>query len=165
MKMTPLDIRQKRFEVGMRGYAKKEVEGFLELTATEFEEVVRDNISLKEEVKRVQLRLDQYIEREKMLQERMVTAQRISEDIKVQARKEADITLGDAELQAEKIIAGANNRLVELVKDINELKRQKVQFQSQVESVIEAHRKLLETFRTDQTGGEVAFLTKKTENA
>ncbi len=47
MKMTPLDIRQKRFESSMRGYTRREVEGFLELIAGEFEEVVKENISLK----------------------------------------------------------------------------------------------------------------------
>ncbi len=161
MKMTPLDIRQKRFEPQFRGFSKKEVEGFLELTASEFEEVVRENIALKEDVKRVQARLEHHLEREKTLQETMVTAQRISEDVKAQARKEAEVLVADAELQAEKIIAGANNRLVDLVRELNELKRQKVQFESQLESVISSHQKLLETFKTS-AGGEVAFLVKKT---
>ena len=76
MKMTPLDIRQKRFEITMRGYNRREVEGFLELTASEFEEVVKENISLKEELKRTLVRLEQHLEREKTLQETMVTAQR-----------------------------------------------------------------------------------------
>ena len=58
MKMTPLDIRQKRFESELRGYSKKEVEGFLELTAGEFEEVVRENIALKDELKRTQAQLE-----------------------------------------------------------------------------------------------------------
>lgn len=160
MKMTPLDVRQKRFEVALRGYAKKEVEGFLELTAGEFEEVVRENISLKEELKRVQARLEQHLEREKALQETMVTAQRISEDVKAQAKKEAEVLLAEAELQADKIVASANNRLVELVKELNELKRQKVQFESQLESLIDSHKKLLDSWKT-QPGGEVAFLVKK----
>jgi cell division initiation protein len=165
MKMTPLDIRQKRFETAFRGYAPKEVEGFLELTAGEFEEVVRENISLKEELKRTQSRLEQHLERERALQETMVTAQRISEDLKAQAKKEAEVLLAEAEVQADKIVAGANNRMVELVKDLNELKRQKVQFEAQLESVIESHRKLLETFKTP-VGADVAFLLKKnTENA
>ncbi|HEY0880721.1 MAG TPA: DivIVA domain-containing protein, partial [Archangium sp.] len=99
MKMTPLDIRQKRFEGALRGYSKKEVEAFLELTAGEFEEVVRENISLKEELKRVQARLEQHLEREKALQETMVTAQRISEDVKSQAKKEAEVIVADAEVQ------------------------------------------------------------------
>ncbi len=160
MKMTPLDVRQKRFELALRGYSKKEVEGFLELTAGEFEEVVRENISLKEELKRVQARLEQHLEREKALQETMVTAQRISEDVKAQAKKEAEVTLADAELQADKIVASANNRLVELVKELNEMKRQKVQFESHLESLIDSHKKLLESWKT-QPGGEVAYLVKR----
>jgi len=162
MKMTPLDIRQKRFEVGFRGYARKEVEGFLELTAGEFEEVVRENISLTDELKRTQARLESHVEREKTLQETMVTAQRISEDVKAQARKEAEVIVAEAELQAEKIVATASNRIVELKGEIAELRRQKVQFEAQVESVIESHRKLLDTFKTQQAGAEVAFLIKKT---
>lgn len=161
MKMTPLDIRQKRFEAAVRGYSKKEVEAFLELTAGEFEEVVRENISLKEELKRTQARLEQHLEREKTLQETMVTAQRISDEVRAQARKESEVIVADAELQAEKIVAGANNRLVELVSDINEMKRQKVQFETQLEALIESHRKLLDTFRTPEKGS-VAFLVKKT---
>lgn len=164
MKMTPLDIRQKRFEVALRGYAKKEVEGFLELAAAEFEDVVRDNISLKDELGRTQTRLEQHLEREKTLQETMVTAQRISEDVKAQAKKEAEVLIAEAELQAERIIAGANNRLVELVSELNELKRQKVQFEAQLESIIDAHKKLLETFRTPAQG-DVAYLMKKSDSA
>ena len=162
MKMTPLDIRQKRFELNFRGYSHKEVEGFLELTAAEFEDVVRENISLKEELKRTQGRLETHLEREKTLQETMVTAQRISEDLKDQAKKEAEVIRAEAELQADKIIANANNRIVELSRELSELKRQKVQFESQLESVIDTHRKLLETFKTNTATGELAFLVKKT---
>ena len=160
MKMTPLDIRQKRFEVSFRGYSKKEAEGFLELVAGEFEEVVRENISLKEELKRAQASLELHIDREKTLQETMVTAQRISEDVKATARKEAEVLIAQAELQADKIVAGANERMVGIVKDLNELKRQKVQFESHLESLVESHLKLLDTWRTQ--GADVAYLVKKT---
>jgi cell division initiation protein len=94
----------------------------------------------------------------------MITAQRISEDVKAQAKKEAEVVIAEAELQGDKIIAGANNRLVELVSDLNELKRQKVQFEAQLESLIEGHRKLLDTFKTPSQG-EVAYLVKKSEPA
>ncbi len=160
MKMTPLDIRQKRFEVALRGYSKKEVEGFLELVAGEFEEVVRENISLKEELKRTQASLELHIDREKTLQETMVTAQRISEDVKATARKEAEVLIAQAELQADKIVAGANDRMVTIIKEINELKRQKVQFESHLESLIDSHQKLLDTWKTQ--GSDVAYLVKKT---
>lgn len=160
MKMTPLDIRQKRFEVSLRGYAKKEVEGFLELVAGEFEDVVRESISLKDELKRTQASLEIHVEREKTLQETMVTAQRISEDVKATARKEAEVLIAQAELQADKIVAAANDRMVGIVKEISELKRQKVQFESHLEALIDSHQKLLDTWKTQ--GGDVAYLVKKT---
>lgn len=164
MKMTPLDIRQKRFEVSFRGYAKREVEGFLELAASEFEDVVRENIALKEDQRRTMARLEQHQEREKTLQETMITAQRISDDVKAQAQKEAEVIVAQAELQGEKIVAGANHKLVDLVREINELKRQRTQFESQVDSIIESHRKLLDTFKDTQSPDVSFFLKKAQEN-
>ena len=42
-------------------------------------------------------------------------------------------------------VANANNRLVELVKELNELKRQKVQFETQLEHLVDSHKKLLDS--------------------
>jgi cell division initiation protein len=169
MKITPLDIRQKRFATGFRGFSVREVEAFLELLAGEFEEVVKENIALKEELKRAQLKLEHHQERERTLQETMVTAQRISEDMKGAAKKEAEIVLADAEHQAEKIVQNAHHKLVQVVEDINELKRQRAQFESQVRSVIDSHYKLLETFAGasfadrdwERVEDNVSFLAKK----
>jgi cell division initiation protein len=166
MKMTPLDIRQKRFPPALRGYDRREVEAFQELLAAEFEEVVRENIALKEELKRAQLQLEQHVERERALQETMVTAQRISEELRTAAKKEADIVVAEAELQAEKIVQGAHQRLVQVVADITELKRQRTQFESQLRSVVDSHLKLLETFGSAHGAMErgednVAYLTQK----
>ena len=102
----------------------------------------------------------------------MVTAQRISEDLKAAAKKEAEIILADAEHQAEKIVQGAHQKLVQVVEDINELKRQRIQFESQVRSVMDAHHKLLETFQRprfadrdcERVEDNVAFLTQKKAN-
>ena len=148
MKITPLDIRQKQFKASLRGHDPREVEAFLDLTASEFEEVVKENLTLKEELKRKSQKIDDYREREKTLQETMVTAQRISEDMKAAAKKEAEIIIADSELQADKIVHNANTKLVQIIDDINELKRQRVQFEAQVKSIVESHLKLLEAFRS-----------------
>src|SRR3954464_3683288 len=146
MKITPLDIRQKRFETGLRGFSRREVEAYLELLAGEFEEVVKENIALKEKVRRTQARLEQHLERERTLQETMVTAQRIKEDLQAAAKKEAEIIIADSEHQAEKIGHGAHQKLVQVVSDIQELKRQRIQFEAELRGILDAHGKLLETF-------------------
>jgi len=173
MKITPLDIRQKRFESTFRGFSQREVEAYLELLASEFEEVVRENIGLKEEIKRTQSKLETHLERERTLQETMITAQRIREDLQGAARKEADIIVAEAEHQAEKIVHGAHQKLVQVVADISELKRQRTQFESQVRSIVDAHSKLLETFRApsfvdrdlERVEDNVSFLAQKKANA
>ena len=152
MKITPLDIRQKQFRSSFRGHDRREVEAFLDIIASEFEEIIKENIALKDEVKRKQQKLDDFRERERTLQETMVTAQRISEDVKAAAKKEAEIIMSEAELQAEKVVQNAHQRLVQIIDDINEMKRQRSQFESQLASLIDAHQKLLDTFRTANQG-------------
>jgi cell division initiation protein len=169
MKITALDIRQKQFRTAFRGLDQKEVEAFLELVSSEFEEVVKENIALKEELRRNQVKLDEYHERERTLQETMVTAQRISEDMKAAAKKEAELVISEAELQGEKIVADAQRKLVQTIDDINELKRQRVQFEAQVKAVVESHLKLLETFRSTPSAVKieenVTFLAAKKQTA
>jgi cell division initiation protein len=138
MKFTPLDIRQKRFETSFRGYAARDVQGFLELLAAEFEEIVKESIALKDELKRTQM------ERERALQQTLVTAQRVSEDLRDAAKKEAEIVVAEAELQSEKIVHAAHQKLVQVVDDINELKRQRSRFESELRSLVSGHLKLLD---------------------
>ena len=163
MKLTPLDIRQKQFKTAFRGLDQKDVEAFLDFVASELEEVVKENLSLRDEVTRRGQKIDEYRDREKTLQETMVAAQKVAEDMKEAAKKQAEIVVSEAELQAEKIVQGAHQRLVQVVSEINELKRQRTQFESQVRSVIESHQKLLETFAQPggQTGDNVAYFAKK----
>jgi cell division initiation protein len=167
MKFTPLDIRQKRFDTSFRGYAARDVQGFLELLALEFEEVVKQNIALKEELKRTQVELERHLERERALQQTLVTAQRVSEDLRDAAKKEAEVVIAEAELQAEKIVHAAHQKLVQVVDDINELKRQRARFESELRALVGTHLKILEvTVRPDaeapvRVDDNVAFLAPK----
>jgi len=147
MNITPLDITQKQFRKVLRGFDPEEVEAFLALVAVEFEALVRENMALREESTRKAEEIAEHRSRERALQETLVTAQRASEEIRDAARKEAEITISDAELQAERIVQGAHARFLRIVDDINELKRQRVQFEASVRTLVESHVKLLEAFR------------------
>jgi len=147
MKITPLDIRQRTFETSFRGFLQSEVEGFLQVVSSEFEEMAKETNTLREELRRCQMQLERHRERERTLQETMVTAQKVTDEMRVSARKEADIILAEAEHEAEKIVQNAHQKLVQVVEDINELKRQRIQFESQLRGLIDGHLKLLESFR------------------
>jgi cell division initiation protein len=165
MKVTPLDIRQKQFPRRLRGLDPKEVEAFIELVGSDFEEVIRENLTLKDEIQRQKERIEEYRERERTLQETMVTAQRITEDLKDAAKRQAEVVVSGAELQAERIIQNAHTRMVQILDEIAELKRQRSQFESGVKSLVEAHLKLLEVFKGQppaaHIGENVEFFSKK----
>ena len=146
MRLTPLDIQQKQFARKFNGVDPHEAKQFLELCADELEELISETIELKEDIRSRDALLSETRDRERALQEALVSAQRLATEMKEQARKEADIVLAEAELQAERIVQDAHSRRTALVAELSELKRLKVSFESEVRSLVGSHVKLLETF-------------------
>lgn len=153
MKLTPLDIQQQQFRTTLWGFDTKEVDAFLDVLANDVERLVRESNNLRDEVKRKEAELQEHRERERTLKDTMITATRITEDIKQNARKEAEIVIAQAEAQAEQIIQNAHTRLVRIMEDMDELKRQKAQFEASLRSTIGAHAKLLDAM-ADREGSE-----------
>jgi cell division initiation protein len=151
MSLTPLDIQQQRFRTRFGGgLDKAEVDAFLNLVAGELEKVVRENTELREEQRATRRLLEDYRSREDALKETMITAQKVTEDIKRVAEKEAAIIVGRAELDAERMLERAQERLTELLQDIAELKRQRAQFLAQTKAVVDQHRALLAVAEDDE---------------
>lgn len=148
MKITARDIRQKQFQKSLRGEDPDEVKAFLDEVADAYESLIRENQALTESLQAASRELEEHRSKEKTLQETLMAAQRIGEEMKEGARKESDLKLAEAELMSEKIVANANARLIQIVDDINELKRQRLQFESQLESLLTSHLKLLAATRT-----------------
>jgi cell division initiation protein len=144
MKMTPLEIQQQQFKVRFRGFDVREVDHFLERVADSVADLRDENKQLYEDLRRLKMELQGYKEREETFKRAMFNSQTVLEQMKDNARKSADIIIADAETKAEKILNRAHNRLSQLHEDIAELKRQRIQIEVQLRSVIEAHTKLLD---------------------
>jgi cell division initiation protein len=163
MNLTPLDIQQQQFQVRFRGFDIREVDRFLEQVAEAFTQLQGDNKNLKEETRRIKLENQGYKEREETFKRAMLNSQKVLEQMKDNARKSAEVIIADAEVKAEKILNRAHNRLSQLHEDIAELKRQRMQIEVQIRSVIEAHSKLLEIGKEsmealDESDSKVAVL-------
>ncbi|MCJ8500444.1 DivIVA domain-containing protein [Desulfatitalea alkaliphila] len=144
MPLTPLDIQQQQFRVRFRGFDIREVDRFLEQLAEHQSRLQAENKSLKEELRRLKMENQGYKEREETFKRAMLNSQKVLEQMKDNARKSAEIIIADAEVKAEKILNRAHSRLSQLHEDIAELKRQRMQIEVQIRSVIESHAKLLE---------------------
>ena len=88
MKVTPLDLRQQKFKTVMRGYDRAEVEGFLNETAEDYEQALREADRLRDELARSQSSLDDHREGERNLRNTLLTAQRLSDEIRNNAEAE-----------------------------------------------------------------------------
>lgn len=144
MRLTPLDIQQQRFRTAFRGFDVKEVDAFLELVRSQYEDLILENRRMKEDNREQGRKIEEFKERERTLKETMITAQKIVEDIKGSARKEAEVVISQAEIQAEKIVRGAQDRLVQVIEDIQELKREKAQLLTNLQGIVTSHQKMLE---------------------
>lgn len=144
MNLTPLDIQQQQFRVRLRGFDIREVDNFLEQVAEAFNAQQAENKDLREEIRRLKLETQGYKEREETFKRAMLNSQKVLEQMKENARKSAEVIIADAEVKAEKVLNRAHNRLSQLHEDIAELKRQRMQIEVQIRSVIESHSKLLE---------------------
>jgi cell division initiation protein len=165
MNITPLDITQKQFRKVFRGLDPEEVEAFLGLVAVELEALLKDYANLNDDNRRKAEEIQAFRGRERALQETLVAAQKASEEIRDAARKEAEITISDAELQAEKIVQAAHTRFLRIVDDINELKRQRLQFETNVRTLVESHVKLLDAFSEPTREEAVQYIPAKKRTA
>ena len=144
MKTTPLDIQQQQFKVRFRGFDVQEVDRFLEQMAESFELLQRENEVALEEIRRIKLESQGYKEREETFKRAMLNSQKVMDQMKTNAQKSAELIIAGAEVKAEKILHKAHNRLAQLHEDMAELKRQRMQIEVQIRSVIETHAKLLD---------------------
>ncbi len=163
MKLTPLDILQRRFAKRWRGVDSAEVKDFLEVVASDLEDVIRESRFLEEELKKTHQTLAAYREREDTLKETMITAQKVTRDMKENVKREAEIILGEARIEAERIVSEARRRAGELAEEASSLERQRLRFESELRGIIETHLKMLDACReeaaVDESNPKVKYLT------
>ena len=117
--LTPLDVRNKRgdFKKLLRGYDPQEVDTFLELVAERLEELVRDNVHLRDRVAGLQGTVDSQTGREHAVQEALVTAQELRKEIKAHAQREAELIIADAKSEARSLLAEADAEIRNRLRD------------------------------------------------
>ena len=144
MNITPLDIQQQKFKTRFRGFDIQEVDVFLDQMADAFERLLKENEKLQEQYGRLKHESEGYKNREDTYKRALLNSQKVLDQMKENAQKAAELIIAEAEVKAEKILNKAHNRLAQLHEDIAELKRQRMQIEVQIGSIIEAHSKLLE---------------------
>lgn len=101
--ITPVDIEQKEFTRGVRGYKEEEVDTFLNLIILEMENLIRTNRELSDENSKLKEELATSRNTESEVLETLETAKRLMNEISASAEKRAEVLLKNAELDADLI--------------------------------------------------------------
>jgi cell division initiation protein len=151
IKITPLDIQQKRFHIGFRGYDRTEVEMFLDLVRDEMESLVREVTELREFRETYEQRLRELTEKEENVKNTMLMTQKLIDELKDGAKKEAALIVKDAEVRSHQIADKGQQEKFQLESEVQELKRRKHLFLQDMKKVIQMH---LEMANFEEAGGE-----------
>lgn len=139
MKITPVDIHHITFQGQTFGYNKEEVKKFLVETASEMEKLILERNHLRESLREKDLAIMEYKERDKVLNQTITTASHMAERLTAEAQKEAQNIKKEAELQAQNMLQETRDQLKHMYKEIMDLKRMRLQFETNMKSLAQAH--------------------------
>ena len=106
--LTPLEITNKVFKKGFRGYNEEDVDSFLDQVVKDYEKIYRDNLELKETLGRVNSKLEHFQQMENTLHNTLVIAQETAEEVKLNAKKETELVIKEAEIRANRLMDDAS---------------------------------------------------------
>lgn len=143
MKIAPIDITHKVFKKKISGYDPVEVSDFLRSVSHEMEELLKERNQMREALREKELAIVDYKDRDEVLKSTLTTAQKMSERIREDSEKEARLILNDAQQQADLIVSDARDSLKKIYEEISELRRIRLQFESNLKAMAQAHLSLL----------------------
>ena len=145
MPLSPLDIHNKEFTRGFRGYAEDEVNEFLDQIIKDYEIVLREKKELEDRIKTMTEQMIHYNNLEETLQKSIVIAQEAAEEVRRNSQKEAKLIVKEAEKNADRIINEALAKARKVTIEIDELKKQSKVFRNRFKMLVEAQLDLLNT--------------------
>lgn len=117
MKITPVDIQHKQFRRGLQGYAREDVDAFLDDVIASLEEDVEERQRLEATIAELREKISHFKAMEESLQNTLVLAQRTADELKAAAYKEVDLAKQRGKLELDQ-------ELTELRRQISEAKKE-----------------------------------------
>ena len=136
--VSPLDLRQAKFNASLRGFDRTEVTTFLLEAADGYDQALRENERLRHDLVRLEASISQYRELERSLKSTLMTAQRVGDDMRETASQEAARIVREAEGRADLLLQRAQARHEDMQREIDGLRMKRREAETAIEGVISA---------------------------
>ncbi|WP_352419940.1 DivIVA domain-containing protein [Proteiniborus sp.] len=147
--LTPLDIQNKEFKRGVRGYKEAEVDAFLDEIMMDYENVYKENIELKDKIAMLDDQLKHYNRIEETLQNTLVVAQSTAEEVKINARKNSELIIKEAEDNSKKLIDEARNEVIRVREEYEAIKKDMLVFKTRFKTLLQSQLESVNEYYSD----------------
>lgn len=154
--LTPMDIHNKEFKRGFRGYSEEDVDAFMDDIAGDYEKVYREYCELKEKCDNLQDKLSQYEKMESTMNSTLMLAQQTAENVKVSARKEADLILQEAENKKKQMLDETTLNLQKSQQEVEKLRTQTAAFRAKCRAILTSQLRMLDEMVLDAADQKAA---------
>lgn len=161
MKISPMDIQRQTFTRVFRGLDADEVRTYLNIVAEEFAALQSERDRLAQELGTLRISVDEHRERETILKNTLLTAQRVSEEIKDNARRAAEQTVKEAELQADRLLELAQDKASEVERSMMDLRSQRSMLLEDIRTLIGRVANQLDLEEEAELGDKLRFLRRR----
>ena len=144
--LTPLDIHNKVFTKGVRGYKLEEVDAFLDEVIRSYEALFRENRELKDKVGRLEDEIEKNREISSTLQ-KTILAEKVMEEESQRAEKEAELIKRQARQEGEGLIEQAKKEVLRIHQEIERLKLYEKQLYLKHKGFLEFQMELLDGYK------------------
>jgi len=143
--IRPIDIQEKEFTRGVRGYKEEEVNEFLDEITIDLERLLDELRATKEENSRLVTELERHRGTEGTVLETLEAAKTLMADISSSAEKRADILLKNAELDAQLMTKEAKDMADRIAEESAAIKARFINFRSKYKQLLESELQRFES--------------------
>ncbi|MCX7923239.1 MAG: DivIVA domain-containing protein [Clostridia bacterium] len=136
MNYTPNDLQNITFKKSIMGYNEDAVNEVLDKIIDDYSAYIHENIELKDRIAVLNEGIQHYKAIEESLQNTLIVAQQTSEDIKKNAYEKAENIIKEAELKAQRIIGDANQEVLKIKFEYEDLKKRLHIFKTKSETLL-----------------------------
>lgn len=149
MNYTPNDLQNLGFKKSFMGYNEDQVNDMLDKIIEDYSAYIHENIELKDRISVLNEGIQHYKVIEESLQNTLIVAQQTSEDIKRNAYEKAEIIIKEAEVKVQRQISDANQEVVKIRFEYEEMRKRLHIFKSKSETLLLSQLEILKQMFED----------------
>lgn len=149
MRLTPIQIRKQEFARKVRGFDTEEVQAFLTTAATDFEELLRENMELRAEKGALLEELQNYKKLEDSLRSLVTQAEKAATESTESLKKTAEIVKREAQMSADQLLSEARQEMVRAKAKLAEVKNLRETIVKTIRTILTAQLDMLSSLENE----------------